>query len=161
MHSFKDATGREWRLTVNVGAIKRVRDLAGVDLCDAAGGGLLEKLDRDLVLLVGVLAALVRDSVDGYLPAAAVPAFADAMVGEPLAEASRAFIEELVSFFPSRQRLRMLAALMHLAETHKAEALEAEAEAAERAAAVQSAIPPTVSGSATSSPAGSASTPPA
>ena len=60
MKTFTDNTGRVWMLAVNVGAIKRVRALCGVDLNsiieldekNKPSAKLLERLSTDPVLLV-------------------------------------------------------------------------------------------------------------
>ena len=60
MKSFTDNAGRVWMLAVNVGAIKRVRALCGVDLNsiieldekNKPTAKLLERLSTDPVLLV-------------------------------------------------------------------------------------------------------------
>ena len=58
MKPFNDSASRTWEVTVNVGAVRRVRDILGVDLMDVAGGDLLERLADDPVLLVDVLIVL-------------------------------------------------------------------------------------------------------
>ena len=58
MHSFTDKTGRAYNLDITVAALKQVRDLAKVDLCQI-GDGVEAKLD-DLALMGEVLYALVE-----------------------------------------------------------------------------------------------------
>ena len=68
MKTFTDNTGRVWMLAVNVGAIKRVRALCGVDLNsiieldekNKPSAKLLERLSTDPVLLVDVLYAVCK-----------------------------------------------------------------------------------------------------
>ena len=38
MRTFRDNVGREWFIDINVGAVKRVRDLAKIDLADRDAG---------------------------------------------------------------------------------------------------------------------------
>ena len=53
MKTFKDCAGREWDLSITIGSIQRVRDLAGVNLDDLGGGDppLLVRRDYTCLLL--------------------------------------------------------------------------------------------------------------
>ena len=100
---FGDNSGRKWTVEINVGAIKRVRTLCGVDLLEmVSGGDLAQKMSTDPVLLCDVLFALVKTAAD----AAAVTDedFGRAMAGDAIEQATTAMLEELVDFFPSRRR---------------------------------------------------------
>ena len=109
MKVFKDNAGREWLIEINVDALKRVKSLLGVNLLDAAGGDLLEKLVSDPVLLCDVIYALVKPEADNRN----VPAedFGRGMAGDAIEKATEAVLEELVNFFPSGKR-RVLARAM-------------------------------------------------
>jgi hypothetical protein len=100
---FGDNSGRKWTVEINVGAIKRVRTLCGVDLLEmVSGGDLAQKMSTDPVLLCDVLFALVKTAAD----AAAVTDedFGRAMAGDAIADATQAFLDELVDFFPRSRR---------------------------------------------------------
>lgn len=103
MQTFTDAGGRSWPITINVRAIRRVRDHAGADLMQIAGGELLAKLGTDPVLLVDVLWALVmpKAQADGVT----ADAFAEAMVGDAIESATLALLHEMTAFFPSQTRV--------------------------------------------------------
>ncbi len=146
MKTFTDSAGRAWTLVVNVSAIKRVRDVLGVDLLDVANGELLSRLADDPCVLVDVLFALCKPEADAK--GVSDEDFGRGMVGAVLDEASAALMRELLDFFPSAQRARALGRMAR-------KITEQEVAVAEAAAAVQS-MPGASSGN---SPASSASTP--
>ena len=99
MHTFKDANGKVWTVTVDVDAIKTVKSLVGVNLCELHEGSplLVERLEGDLILLCDVLFAVLKEQAD----AAGIDEkkFARLLGGQPVADAINAFWEELVDFF--------------------------------------------------------------
>ncbi len=103
MRRFTDNQGREWPITVNVAAVKRVRTLAGVDLL-----GLLDPQQQvaeklaDPVTLCDVLFAVVAPEADARGVTSA--AFGEAMAGDAIDSATHALMEEVVDFFPNAQR---------------------------------------------------------
>jgi len=125
MKAFTDSAGRAWEVTVNVGAVRRVRDILGVDLVDVAGGDLLDRLADDPVLLVDVLYILVKPQADAK--GASDEDFGRAMVGGVLDEAASALMKELLGFFPSAQRARALGKMARKLEAQQAALAEAEA----------------------------------
>ena len=102
MATFNDKAGRAWTVAVNVDAIKRVRSLLGVDLMDAVGGELLERLVADPVLLCDVIYALCKPEADAR--SVSDEEFGRAMAGDAIEAATTALLEELTDFFPSRRR---------------------------------------------------------
>ena len=136
MKPFTDSQGRTWNVTVNVGAIKRVRDVLGVDLLDVANGDLLSRLADDPCLLVDVLFVLSKPEADAK--GITDEDFGRGMVGGVLDEASAALMKELLDFFPSAQRARALGKM--------ARKLEAQQAAVAEAAAALAAIPGDSSG---------------
>jgi hypothetical protein len=148
MKTFTDAGGRTWTLTVTVSAVKRVRDLAGVDLIGAATGDLWARLFEDPVLLVDALYALVKPEADGQN--ISDEDFGRALVGDALDGALGALEEELLAFFPRHQRVRAAASLLAAAEAAETRAKEARA--------VLQSMP---GGSSGNSPGSSDATPPA
>ncbi|MCX5673932.1 MAG: hypothetical protein NTX87_02890 [Planctomycetota bacterium] len=162
MKPFTDSQGRTWNVVVNVSAIKRVRDVLGVDLLDVANGELLSRLADDPCVLVDVLFALCKPEADAK--GITDEDFGRGMVGGVLDEASAALMKELLDFFPNAQRARALGRMAKkIAEQEAALAQAAEAmkpliEAARETPATQMAdLPPGNSSGA--SPASSASTP--
>lgn len=102
MRIFKDENGQPWKIAINIGTVKAVRALTGVDLVDIKDGTLFNELGTDPVKLGDVLWVLCMDEakergVDEL-------AFAKALAGDALAAASDAMLEELIDFFPRPQR---------------------------------------------------------
>jgi len=179
MRSFKDNAGRTWTVTLNVYAVKKVRDLLGVDLLDLGGdppaspgpgdkpdNGLLYRLIADPVLLVDVLYVVCKEQAD---EANVIDEqFGRAMAGDAIDGATKAFLEELADFTPSpRDRARarkVIDATWRLIDRAQ-DVLDARAEAeldraAEAALSALSRAEGSALGSSSgSSPASSASTP--
>jgi len=120
MRSFKDNADRTWSLTLNVYAVKKVRDLLQVDLLDLSDSGahstslgagekpdngLLYRLIADPVLLVDVLYVVCQEQADEA--GVTDEQFGRAMSGDAIDGATKAFLEELADFTPSpRDRAR-------------------------------------------------------
>ena len=121
MKTFKDSTGREWQVEINVDAVKRVRSLAGVDLMDAVSGKLAIELADDPIQMVDTVYALCKPQAD----AAGITdeAFGRAMAGDAIDGALTAVLEELVGFFP-RHRRRVLEASLNRAKVLQNQAVE-------------------------------------
>ena len=66
MKIFADNSARTWAITVNVAAVKRVRELLQVNLLEIADqkGKLLERLVDDPCLLCDILFCLVKPEAD-------------------------------------------------------------------------------------------------
>jgi len=142
MRQFKDVKGREWSITIDVAAIRRVRTALGIDLMDLAGGDLADKLLNDPVTLADVLAVLC----EGMDPAA--------LFGQVLDDAATALLRELLDFFPSGPRAR---AIVKLRAAMDAQAAALAAASSDPAADPSS--PATPGGLSGNSPASSALTP--
>lgn len=102
MRTFTDNAGRNWTIGLNVDAVKRVRELAKVDLLEAIEGKLLEQLSGDPILLCDVLYALVKPTADAQQVSDVD--FGRALGGDCLDAATTALLEEMVDFFPKRRR---------------------------------------------------------
>lgn len=118
MKPFKDNEGRTWSVSVTVSAIKRVRDLLGVDLLKVTEGTLLQELAGDPVLLVDVVFALCKPEADKR--GISDVEFGEAMAGDAIDAATVAVLEDLVDFFRSGPRARLRKAL---AKMEKIEAM--------------------------------------
>jgi len=113
MHNFTDTTGQNWALVINTLALERVDAATGIyltELLDEQLKGLADLLRRPSrlarVLLVLVEEQLAAKNVTAEL-------FLAGLSGDALAQATDAFIEELVDFFPDargRAGLRTLLA---------------------------------------------------
>lgn len=99
MKTFKDNADQSWTVAINVAAVKRVRDLAGVDLMEVLDGSLIEKLIRDPILLCDVVYAVCKPEADER--GITDEEFGRAMAGDAIEHATTALLEDLVSFCPS------------------------------------------------------------
>jgi Ran GTPase-activating protein (RanGAP) involved in mRNA processing and transport len=112
MKTFCDNAGRTWTVQVNVDAIKRVRDLAQVNLLEVVDGKLLERLVSDPVLLCDVIYALCKPEAE--TKNVSDVDFGRAMAGDAIDAATTALLEELVGFFPQGRRAVLAKALTKL-----------------------------------------------
>ena len=99
MKQFKDNEGRTWDVSVNVATIKRVRDLADVDLMGITDGTIIEQLIRDPVLLCNAVYAACKPQADEQ--GVSDEDFGRAMAGDAIEHATNALLEDLVAFSPS------------------------------------------------------------
>jgi hypothetical protein len=114
MRSFKDTQGRDWPVAVNTATVKRVRDLAGVNLLKIVESGpdgrnLLSDLLDDPVRLVDVLYVVCKPDADAR--GVTDEQFGGAMSGDAIDAGFTALTEDLADFFPQprhRQALRSL-----------------------------------------------------
>jgi hypothetical protein len=112
MKQINDSKGRAWNISVNVGTLGRVRDLAGVNLAEEIGEGrtdIVDKLATDALLFGRVLFGLVASQAEER--DVDEMSFAEGLTGGVLELATQAFLEELVDFFPERRRRVLRAAL--------------------------------------------------
>jgi hypothetical protein len=164
MHTFTDNAGRAWCIEVNVGAIKRVRDLAKVDLAnfDAKSPDYVFAKLADPVALVDSLWVLCSDQANRI--GVGQDAFAASLGGDALEAAHEAVLECLADFSPGPRRAAMRAMMKNMREaqvillTRAMKTLDAP-DAAERMADMLVRLAGTGSNSPTNSPASSASTP--
>ena len=112
MKTFNDNAARSWTVQVNVDAIKRVRDLAQVNLLEVVEGKLLERLISDPVLLCDVIYCLCKPEADSK--SVSDVDFGRAMGGDSIDGATTALLEELVGFFPQAKRRVLAKALAKL-----------------------------------------------
>jgi hypothetical protein len=97
MKFFKDVKDETWEITINVAAIKKVRDLINADLLDV--NGTLPRLLADPIFLVDVLYCLCKQQADAKN--ISDEQFGEGMAGDCLGFAKNTLVEELKSFFPS------------------------------------------------------------
>jgi hypothetical protein len=112
MKTFTDNAGRVWTVQVNVDAIRRVRDLAQMNLLEVVEGKLLERLISDPVLLCDVIYSLCKPEADAK--SVSDVDFGKAMGGDAIDGATTALLEELVDFFPQAKRRVLSKALAKL-----------------------------------------------
>lgn len=110
MQSFKDSKGNIWTVEINVGAIKRVRALCGIDLLNVITVGedgkpnteLLDRLSDDPVLLVDTLYAVCKPDADAK--GLTDEDFGRSFDGDSLISAAHALLDGIVDFFPEAKR---------------------------------------------------------
>ena len=112
MKTFKDNADRTWTIAINVDCIKRVKSLLSVNLLDAVAGKLIERLVGDPVLLCDVLYAICKPEAD--TKSVSDMEFGRAMAGDAIEQATTAFLEALVDFFPQPKRQVLAKALAKL-----------------------------------------------
>ena len=132
MRQFTDTKERVWEVELNVRQMKRVRDVLGIDLVNVIQAGrdgtvatdTLDRVANDPILLVDILWVLC----EGQAKAAGVTDddFGSSLAGDSISDATRAFLDELVDFFPGARRLFLKKAvdLARKYETENAEILE-------------------------------------
>ena len=111
MRQFTDTKERVWDVELNVRQMKRVRDVLGIDLVNVIQAGkdgavatdTLDRVANDPILLVDILWVLC----EGQAKAAGVTDddFGSSLAGDSISDATRAFLDELVDFFPGARRL--------------------------------------------------------
>ena len=111
MRIFKDRDGQDWQIVLNVNQMKRIRAALGIDLVnvitlDREGAVKVDMIDRianDPCLLVDILWVLVGEQARAI--SVTDEQFGAALAGESIENATRAFLDELVDFFPGAKRL--------------------------------------------------------
>lgn len=104
MPSFKDTEGRIWTLRITVAAIRRIKDIAGIDLGDfsifAEESPLASLSDDCLKMARAVYAAVLPEAEKRNV---SEDAFLDALSGDCIEQMSNAFLEGLADFSPGLQ----------------------------------------------------------
>lgn len=104
MKTFADNAARTWAITVNVAAVKRVRELLQVNLLEIADqkAKLLERLVDDPCLLCDILFCLIKPEADAKN--ITDEDFGRALAGDALGAATDALLGEIADFFPKGRR---------------------------------------------------------
>jgi len=112
MPKFQDLKKREWDLTITVATIKRVRELITVDLleCLIEKDSLIDRMALDPVLLVDVIYCICKPIADAR--DISDTEFGEAMGGDVIENATGAFLEALVDFFPGARKEIMKRAIV-------------------------------------------------
>lgn len=107
MGTFKDTTGREWTITLTVGALKRIRSVAGLDLMPLFGGQDKQESEavRTLLLDPMRMADVVYAALKPQLDEAQIndEAFGELLAGPVLAAAAEAFLDASTVFIGATQ----------------------------------------------------------
>ena len=102
MKTFVDNMGKTWTVTVNVGTIKRVKDLLGINLVQAITGDLIEKVENDICLFVDILYVVCKQQAQANN--ISDEKFGELLGGDSLEKATEAFLDQLIDFFPETRR---------------------------------------------------------
>jgi len=127
MPKFQDLKKRDWDLTISTATIKRVRTLITVDLleCLLDKNSLIDRMALDPVLLVDVIYCICKPAADAK--DISDTEFGEAMGGDVIENATGAFLEALVDFFPgARKELLRRAIAIREMITKKVEAKATE-----------------------------------
>ncbi len=136
MKQFTDTKERVWDVELNVRQMKRVRDVLGVDLVNVIQAGkdgavatdTLDRVANDPILLCDILWVLCEQQAK--LAGVTDEDFGSSLAGDSIETATRAFLDELVDFFPGARRL-ILKKAVGLARKYEMESAAAVAEALE------------------------------
>lgn len=109
MARFTDSQKRQWVMAPTIGDIKRIRDLAGVDMFKIAEGNppKIADLIDDPMAFVDVLFALVKPQADEQ--GVSDEQFAAGLDGDAMYHATQAFWEGMADFFRNLHRQDMAA----------------------------------------------------
>jgi len=101
---FTDIKGRAWLIEITVDTVKRVKSLCEVDLLDIVQdrGKLLSQLTDDPITLCNILYVICKDQADEQK--VSDEDFGRGLGGDALEQATVAFLEALVNFFPGHKR---------------------------------------------------------
>ena len=122
MSHFTDTANRRWNLSINVGTVKRVRELTDVDLLAILDRPqMLNDLAGDPVRFVDVLFVVIKPQADSLN--VTDEQFGESLDGSSIESATDAFLEALVDFFPGARKATLQKVLRRAKETsEKAEA---------------------------------------
>ncbi|MCE5280340.1 MAG: hypothetical protein ABFD92_07860 [Planctomycetaceae bacterium] len=102
MRMFKDTENRTWQVAVNVGSIKRVRDVLGINLLEMIESKEMQALITDPMQVVDILYVMCGEQIESRSLSA--EQFYAGLVGDVLGDAADALLEDLVDFFPRGRR---------------------------------------------------------
>ena len=104
MKQFVDSNGRTWAISMTIDAVKRCRDLLGVNLMEPESGDppLITRIGTDEILLCDLIYCLVKPEADRQ--EISDEEFGRAMGGDAILHAQNAFYEEMIDFFLQRGR---------------------------------------------------------
>jgi len=112
MKTFRDTADREWNVEINVTALKRVKDLAGVDLTALIrpNDPTFKNLSTDMFQLFDVLIALVKPQLEQRQISADV--FGQSLDENSVEAAVAALLEGVIDFFQADKRAILRRALL-------------------------------------------------
>lgn len=108
MSTFKDAKGKDWVIEINVNAVKRIKNMTGVDVTKIDNGkdSVFAILSEDMFLLADVLYAACKKQADERQMSP--DDFGESLSGDVIESATEAFMDALIAFFPNPRRRDLL-----------------------------------------------------
>lgn len=122
MKIWKDAEGHAYETRITVAEIRDVKTELGINLMDIATGDLLQKISEDVILLCDILYIINRSQAKEY--GIDDMQFGRNLYGDALENATRAFMEEMINFFPSQRTRALLTKAMTKGQERMDKALD-------------------------------------
>lgn len=122
MKIWKDAEGHAYETKITVAEIRDVKTELGINLMDIATGDLLQRISEDVILLCDILYVINRSQAKEYGIDDAQ--FGRNLYGDALEEATRAFVEEMINFFPNQRTRQLLTKAMTKGQERMDKALD-------------------------------------
>lgn len=122
MKIWKDAEGHAYETKITVAEIRDVKTELGINLMDIATGDLLQKISEDVILLCDILYVINRSQAKEFGIDDAQ--FGRNLYGDALEEATRAFMEEMINFFPHQRTRQLLTKAMTKGQERMDKALD-------------------------------------
>lgn len=122
MKIWKDAEGHAYETKITVAEIRDVKTELGINLMDIATGDLLQKISEDVILLCDILYVINRSQAKEY--SIDDVQFGRNLYGDALEEATRAFMEEMINFFPNQRTRQLLTKAMTKGQERMDKALD-------------------------------------
>ena len=122
MKIWKDAEGHAYETRITVAEVRDVKTELGINLMDIATGDLLQKISEDVILLCDILYVVNRSQAKEYGIDDAQ--FGRNLYGDALEEATRAFVEEMINFFPNQRTRQLLTKAMTKGQERMDKALD-------------------------------------
>ena len=122
MKIWKDAEGHAYETKITVAEIRDVKTELGINLMDIATGDLLQKISEDVILLCDILYVINRSQAKEY--GIDDVQFGRNLYGDALEEATHAFMEEMINFFPNQRTRQLLTKAMTKGQERMDKALD-------------------------------------
>ena len=122
MKIWKDAEGHAYETRITVAEVRDVKTELGINLMDIATGDLLQRISEDVILLCDILYVVNRSQAKEYGIDDAQ--FGRNLYGDALEEATRAFMEEMINFFPHQRTRQLLTKAMTKGQERMDKALD-------------------------------------
>ena len=129
MKIWKDAEGHTYETKITVAEIRDVKTELGINLMDIATGDLLQKISEDVILLCDILYVINR--VQAKEHGLDDVQFGRNLYGDALEDATRAFMEEMINFFPNQRTRALLTKAMTKGQERMDKALDLAEESLE------------------------------